>query len=234
MSGYNRSWFEKFVDNLPETWLFRFIAVYILTPFWSWRTPAKKQPGGPHYAIQSGDNLQHMMNLMMPLKDKSAYGKAKAIAAVARSVDQIYAGLDNVGTIHFARFDIIDGNLCMLSVYDGDFSNYIRDFIVTIGDVFDAIMRIVEGGEDLIPCADNVDAFIEYVHEHDLYPVPDVLTDIMNYYPKNPSGRDDLRSLSRKIILQANVNKNFSIGQGYRGYPGFSAAEVRAKLGVGW
>ena len=59
---------------------------------------------------------------------------------------RFFAGLDNVGTVHFARFVIIGDNLCMISVYDGVFST-IRDFIATIGNVFDAVVRLVEDGD---------------------------------------------------------------------------------------
>ena len=74
------------------------------------------------------------MNLVMPLKDKSPVGRAQAAMAIAQHKDAIYAGLNNVGTVHFARFVIVGDNICMFSVYDGDFTNYIRDFIATIGE----------------------------------------------------------------------------------------------------
>src|SRR6185437_9894699 len=107
-------------------------------PFWAWRMPVKPQPGGPRYGVQPGDNVQRMMNLIMPLKDKSPVGRAKAALAI-------------VGTVHFARFVIVGDNICMFSVYDGDFTNYIRDFIATIGSVFDAVVSLVEGAEHVIP-----------------------------------------------------------------------------------
>jgi hypothetical protein len=233
--SYKRTWFEKLIDNLPNNNPFyNFTAKYILVPFWSWRTPATRKDGGARSTTQPSDNLQNMMNLVMPLKDKSPLGRAKAVAVISQNSDAIYAGLDNVGTIHAARFDIVDDKLCMLSVYDGDFSNYIRDFIFTIGDVFDGLMDLVEDGDLVKPCRHNVEAFIEWVHERDLYQVPDVPTDIMTFYKKDDAGQDDLRTLPKKLILQLKVNKNISIGRGYRGYPGFSAAQVKHKLGVGW
>src|SRR6201997_3696028 len=172
-------WFERFVDQLPNTRIMQIVAAYILVPFWAWRTPVKKQPGGPPYSVQPGDNLQRMMNLVMPLKDKSPIGRAIAALAIAQNKDEIYAGLDNVGTVHFARFVIVDDNICMFSVYDGDFTNYIRDFIATIGSVFDAVVELVEGGEDVIPSEENVEKFIDWVHAHDLYQVPDTATDVL-------------------------------------------------------
>jgi hypothetical protein len=179
-----------------------------------------------------------MMNLVMPLKDKSPIGRAKAALAIAENKDEIYAGLDNVGTVHFARFVIVDDNICMFSVYDGDFTNYIRDFIATIGSVFNAVVELVEGGDAVIPSELNVEKFIDWVHAHDMYQVPDIATGILRDQETvsgdSGPGNDDLRRLPRDLILQLNVNQNVSLGSGYRAYPGYSAAQVRRQLGIGW
>ncbi|WP_130229755.1 hypothetical protein [Bradyrhizobium sp. Leo121] len=234
-----KGWLDRFVDRLPKNPLFQLLASWVLVPYWAWRTPVKPLPGGPHPSIQPGDNLQCMMNLIMPLKDKSPIGRAKAALAIAQNKDAIYAGLDNVGTVHFARFVIVGDNICMFSVYDGDFTNYIRDFIATIGSVFNAVVELVEGGEAVIPCEHNVEAFIQWVHERDLYQVPDTATDLLRDQEalngdKAASGNDDLRLLPRKVVLQLRANANVSLGSGYRAYPGFSAAQVRNQLGIGW
>jgi hypothetical protein len=224
--------FEKLKEKL-KAWF----AAKILVPIWAWRQPTKPQPGGPRYSVQPGDNVQRMMNLIMPLKDKSPIGRALAAQAVAESKDEIYAGLDNVGTVHFARFVIVDDNICMFSVYDGDFTNYIRDFIATIGSVFDAVVGLVEGGDEVIPSEKNVEKFIDWVHAHDLYQMPDTVTDILRDQEAvngDTSGTNDLQALPRNIILQLHVNPNVSLGSGYRAYPGYSVAQVREKFGIGW
>ena len=59
---------------------------------------------------------------------------------------RMYAGLDNVGTVHFARFVIVDNNICMLCVSDGDFTDCIVTSCATIGSVFDAVVALVDGG----------------------------------------------------------------------------------------
>ncbi|MBR0696034.1 hypothetical protein [Bradyrhizobium lablabi] len=235
----DKDWFDRFVIGLPERRLFKFLAARILVPFWAWWTPVKPLPGGPHPSAQPGDNLQCMMNLIMPLKDKSAVGRAKAAGAIAANKDQIYAGLNNVGTVHFARFVIVGDNICMFSVYDGDFTNYIRDFIATIGSVFNAVVELVEGGEDVIPCEHNAEAFIEWVHARDLYQVPDTATGVLRDQEalkgdKAASGDDDLDLLPRRLTLQLHANPNVSLGSGYRAYPGYSAAQIRKQLGIGW
>ena len=235
----NEGWFDGFVNRLPKSVTFQCLSSWIFVPLWARWTPVKPLPGGPHPAFQPGDNLQCMMNLIMPLKVKSPIGRAQAALAIAQNKDAIYAGLNNVGTVHFARFVIVGDNICMFSVYDGDFTNYIRDFIATIGDVFNAEVELVEGGEDVLPCEKNVEAFIQWVHERDLYQVPDTATDFLRDQEAlvgdtGASGNDDLTQLPRKMVLQLRANPNVSLGNGYRAYPGFSAAQVRQHMGLGW
>ncbi|MEL6102999.1 MAG: hypothetical protein AAFR68_17025 [Pseudomonadota bacterium] len=232
-------WFDRYVNSLPERGWFNFLSRYVVVPYWAWRDPRPKLPGGPRPSPQPSDNLQRMMNLIMPLKDPSPAGRARATLAIAQNVDEIFAGLDNVGTVHSARFLLLDNNLCMISVYDGDFSNYIRDFIVTIGSVFDEVMTLVEGGEDLIPTEHNVEKFIDWVHEHDLFQAPDFPTDLFDLQDEAIGRSPDspphpLSSLPRALVLQLYANRNISLGGGYRAYPGLSAAQVRAKFGEGW
>ncbi len=200
-------WLNSYINSLPERGWFQFLSKYVVVPFWVWREGRPKLPGGPRPSPQPSDNTQRMMNLLMPLKDTSPIGRAKAVMALAQNVDEIFAGLDNVGTVHSARFLLVEDYICMISVYDGDFSNYIRDFISTIGSVFDALMHEVEGGDKLYPSEENVEAFI----------------------PPH-----DLQTLPRSLILQLHANRNISLGGGYRGYPGYSAAQIRRNLGVGW
>ena len=180
-----------------------------------------------------------MMNLIMPLKDPSPAGRAHATLAIAQNVDEIFAGLDNVGTVHFARFLLIEDKICMISVYDGDFSNYIRDFITTIGSVFNDVISLVDGAEHLIPTEHNVEEFIDWVQEHDLFQAADFPTDLFGLQdaakglpPNQPPHK--LATLPREFVLQLHANRNLSLGGGYRAYPGVSAAQVRQKFGQGW
>jgi catalase len=230
---------DRFVLGLPKQKWFQFLSTYVVVPFWARRYPTAPLPGGPRPSVQPSENVQRMMNLIMPLKDKSAVGRANAAAAIANNVDEIFSGLDNVGTVHFARFLLIGDYICMISVYDGDFTNYIRDFIATIGSVFDEVMKVVEGGDKLSPTTRNIEAFIDWVHDHDLFQAPDFPTDLFTLNKESgktprPEGPPELRSLPREFILQLHANPNVSLGGGYRGYPGVSVADVRRKFGVGW
>ena len=46
-------------------------------------------------------------------------------------------------------------------------------------------------------------------------------------------GMTNLEDLPRYLILQLHKNPNVQIGA-YRAYPGYSVAQVRDKMGVGW
>ena len=105
----------------------------ILVALWALLQRTKPAPGGPRNSRQPTDNVMRTMNLVMPLKNKTAIGRAQAALVIGSSLDEIYSGLDNVGTVHVARFSIVDNNLLMFSFYDGDFRTYIRDFIMTLG-----------------------------------------------------------------------------------------------------
>jgi hypothetical protein len=100
-------------------------------------------------------------------------------------------------------------------------------------------MLVVEGGDKVYPCEENVEAFIDWVRDHDLFQAPDYPIELFGLQdmaegrkPNDPPHA--LESLPRELILQLHANPNISLGGGYRGYPGFSAAQIRNKLGVGW
>ena len=163
----------------------------VLARYWSWRRPMPPIPQ-PGYATSPGDNLQRSMNLIMPLADTSAVSRARLVAALSSVVDDLDTGLNNVGTVHVARFDLVYGNLCMLSVYDGEFSNYIRDFIVAFGSVFDVLMGFVADPAPT-PCAEHPQAFIDWVGAHDALQIPGGITALV-------PNTHDLLALPRDVV----------------------------------
>lgn len=200
-----------------------------LVRFWAWRLHSSPAEGGPRPSQQPTDNVMRTMNLVMPLQDKTAIGRAKAAMVVGSALDEIYSGLDNVGTVHMARFSIVDGNLLMFSWYDGDFHTYIRDFIITLGHAFDAIVQMVEDPPPT-PCWKHVDPFIEWVHRHDAFQVPDDPGMLIDTIAPDLDSLDDL---PRALVLRLHENPSVQLGS-YRGYPGYSVAQIRHELGVGW
>ncbi|MDP9072710.1 MAG: hypothetical protein M3N98_00815 [Actinomycetota bacterium] len=188
-----------------------------------WALIERPAPYVRPFSPAPSDNVQRAMNLVMPLRFRSVAGRAEVAQRLFEATDEILVGLNNVGTVHFARFDVIRGNLCMISVYDGGFDAYIRDFIATIGDAFDVVMSLVKDPPPL-PCAQNVDAFLAWVAAHDALQLAEHPTDL------SPT---DLGLIGRRTLLQLRRRPDVCFGL-YRAYPGFSAAQIRQHLDIGW
>lgn len=183
------------------------------------------QPPQPHPWTASpapSDNLQRTMNLIMPLRRSHVLRRGELLRDLSASTELLTVGLNNVGTVHFARFLIVDRYLCMISVYDGEMSGYIRDFIGTIGQAFDVLMKYVK---DPPPCPTSKypDEFIAWVAAHDAFQFPDERTDLC----------PELGRLQREGLLVLRRNRHVQTGV-YRCYPGYSAAQVRDSLEIGW
>jgi hypothetical protein len=185
--------------------------------------------------------VQRTMNLVMPLKDPSAQGKANLVIAMASHRDAIDSGLNAVGNVHFARFSLIEGSLLMISTYDGSAEGYVREFARVLGDVFDDIMTHIAdwppvpfGPGDGFSVRRYPDEFVEWVLEHDLlqmardpaalFPPPVTENQLADGIAQ--SAEDRLRGLlTRRRYVNLSV---------YRGYPGYSVAQIRDALGLGW
>lgn len=192
----------------------------IVIAYWAKREPSPPLPR--RYSESPSDNVQQTMNLIMPLAHPGPKTTSELMALMRNRVDDLFVGLDLVGTVHFARFDVIDDELSMLSVYDGDFETYIRDFIVAFGDVFDALMTFVKDPPEF-SVAERPSDFVDWVNERDLLQVPDDPTILV----------DDLELLPRRLLVMFKETPNVQLGI-YRGYAGYSVAQIRQALGLEW
>jgi hypothetical protein len=200
----------------------RFVGLFgqVLTAFWARRFQSPPPPKA--VAVNLSDNVQQAMNLVMPLRVPGVVWRGEVVKALAKASNELLTGLNNVGTVHFARFDLIGRNLCMFSIYDGDFSTYIRDFIACVGGAFDAIMGYVDDPAPT-PVAAHVDEFVEWVAARDAYQLPEVATDLS----------PDVATLQRAFLVTLYEQRNVQVAL-YRSYPGFSAAQIRQRLALGW
>src|SRR5215213_11331876 len=101
----------------------------------------------------------------------------EAFAALRKTVEDLQAlppdenpvvnALNRLGTVHFARFVFLgDDQLAVITTYDGDFEQYISDFIEEIGDVFNALLQHVDA--TLVPVQSHRAEFLKFVQDHDL------------------------------------------------------------------
>lgn len=208
------------------------LLVRMLTAIWRRKDPPVVHPHA--YSTNPSDNVQVPMNLVMPLADNSPLGHARLIQTAGGAIQELIAGLDNTQLVHFGRFTIVDGNLCMFSFYDGDFSNYIRDFIYNIGAVFDGIMAHVKNPPP-VPVAEHPDEFIQWVMERDALQIS-FPESILQLGPEDD--RDPLKVTRRLVLLldecrRGNPPRNVQLFA-YRSYPGYSVAQIRDTLKIGW
>lgn len=203
----------------PFSHYVRVLGGSLLAAVWARRLPPA--PSAPRSPVPS-DNLQRAMNLIMPLRHPLVVTRGEVAEMLAIATDEILVGLNNVGTVHFARFDIVAGNLCMFSVYDGEISGYIRDFIVVMGTAFDAIMEFVKDPPQT-PVGFHVDEFLAWIDAHDAFQMPELATD----------ASPQLATLQRDTLMLLHRHPNVMLGL-YRAYPGYSAAQIRQSLAIGW
>jgi hypothetical protein len=196
-----------------------------LVAYWRKRDPYV--PIERTFSMNPSDNVQVTMNLIMPLADPSPIGKARLVQTLASAVHEVIAGLNNTQIVHNGRFVIVGDNLCMFSVYDGDFSNYIRDFVYNIGGAFDGLLSFVADPPPL-PVEDHPDAFVEWVKTHDAPQLP-----YQNIAALNPPSDPDLLKIPRRLVMAMDACPNAQLFS-YHAYPGFSDAQIRHALQLGW
>ena len=124
------------------------------------------------------------LTLMMPvLPNTKLLTIVQTLAANQAPIDKALA---DIGTVHFARFLLLDTSkpnlqpdlnkindtsdtliISVVTDYDGDFNAYISDFVAELGDVFNALLAFVVGGSDLIRVQDNLSAFQAFIATND-------------------------------------------------------------------
>ena len=119
------------------------------------------------------------LTLMMPIIPGT--NPVEIGAALAKYQKQIDDALTSIGTVHYARFLLLDRStpnlqpggsadqlvLAVITEYDGSFQAYIGDFVAQIGDVFNALLTFVVGGAAVTPVQSNAAAFMAFVTAND-------------------------------------------------------------------
>jgi hypothetical protein len=111
--------------------------------------------------------VQNALNLGLPLKDRAQMpALLQTIASVQQTVDDALTGLHYV---HFARFlptpDF--ATLQVITSYDGDLDSYLMDFVLVLGDIFNAILAFVDGAPPL-PVQQYPQEFVAFVKANNM------------------------------------------------------------------
>ena len=130
------------------------------------------QTEGP--AGSAGDaqeQVQSPLTLVMPLVSQQAADGLRAKLAQPGGMQQaIDDALNSLGTVHFARFVMLDGDppkLAVITSFDDTFDDYIISFTKRLGPIFDTILQFVVDPPPT-PVIDHGREFVEWVGAHDL------------------------------------------------------------------
>lgn len=128
--------------------------------------------------------MANPLTAILPISSSASIEELLGMLATNQAaIDQ---ALNNVGTVHYARFILFDTTndylqpaaqppwnntgqfkLAVITEYDGDFAPYIQAFVNQLGSVFDALLGFTSDGTGIIPVQQNVSAFTKYVQSHD-------------------------------------------------------------------
>lgn len=124
--------------------------------------------------------MANPLTFIMPLKE--GVNLVELAEVLHKNQATIDNALEQVGTVHFARFVLFDNSapnllpspeskgpfcLSVITDYDGDFDAYINAFVQYLGPIFNTLLGFSANGESLIPVDQNVKAFEQYITKND-------------------------------------------------------------------
>jgi hypothetical protein len=122
------------------------------------------------------DPVQNPLTLVMLIKSPDDYRTLQAKLTYLQSLppekNPVTAALDEIGTVHFARFVFLDeSRLAVITTYDGDFDTYVNEFVDHIGDVFNDLLQHMDDAPPL-PVQQHRQEFLDYIRRNDLRCLP--------------------------------------------------------------
>lgn len=124
-------------------------------------------------AIAARKAVQSPLTLVMTIRSTEDFQalntRIQQIQSAPPEQNPIWAALDKLRIVHFARFVFLENNtkLAIITTYDGSFEDYLNEFIDEIGDIFNALLQHMDRAPPL-PIQQNRSAFRDYVKANDL------------------------------------------------------------------
>lgn len=111
------------------------------------------------------ETVSNGLNLQLVLRDPAQM--PKLMEAIAAKRDATFAALQELHFVHFARFLPSHDNtaLQVITSFDGPLDAYALDFVIAIGDIFDAILSFVKDAPPL-PVREYPQPFLAFVKLH--------------------------------------------------------------------
>jgi hypothetical protein len=125
-------------------------------------------PGEPLASTGVANPLTLVMRIKSPQDAVKLKTLVLGMQALPPDQNPITKALDEIGTVHFARFVFLDENtLAVITTYDGEFDDYIFRFVDKIGHIFDLLLAHVDQAPPT-PVKDHPQEFLAYIKAHDL------------------------------------------------------------------
>jgi hypothetical protein len=138
--------------------------------------------------VAPGISAVRPLGLIVPLKPAGVKGLFATLQAIEPAIE---AALETIGTVHFARFLLLDSStgtptaaatmsptvdldgdgpfhLAVITEYDGEFDDYIAAFSRELRPYFNAILAASTDGDTIGDVVANLAAFTAYIAAHDL------------------------------------------------------------------
>lgn len=119
-----------------------------------------------HDSAEQPKPVMNGLTLVMTLKNPEDADKLKRL--IKEKQPEIDKALKKLDIVHFARFVFLDKDkLAVITVFDGEFENYILLFVEEIGDIFNVLLKHMEDAPTE-RVQDNPEAFLKYVKKNDI------------------------------------------------------------------
>lgn len=113
-------------------------------------------------------HIQTALTAIMEIKQPTTLHARALKFLLTHAYQRVVDILDQVGTVHFARFVFLanDTKLALITSYDGSFETYMKNYIEVAGDLFDLMLDHIHDAPPL-PVQQYRNEFIEYVRRID-------------------------------------------------------------------
>lgn len=115
--------------------------------------------------------VQTPLTLVLTIKSAEAFRELAALLEREQSSSNgpLRRALDEIGTVHFARFVFLENNtkLAIITTFDGDLDTYVNRFVDDVADVFEAIAARISPAPPT-PLGEHRQEFVEFIKRHDV------------------------------------------------------------------
>lgn len=121
------------------------------------------------------------LNLVLELKDPLQM--PELIRVIKQAEDEIRYRMKRLNSVHFARFLPTRGNtaLQVITEFDGLLEDYLYDFVIVVGDIFNDMLGFIKNPPPL-PIQADPDAFVDFVRRNNLVQIAPLVPDEVSVF----------------------------------------------------